>query len=107
MMGTEGLSLHVINFNSAISDCEKGGQEGMSLHVINFNSAISTCQRGGQWQHLAQLLGEMHRGGGRLLHVITFSPAISTCENGWQWQQLAQLFRVAPCDHPQHSHISL
>eukprot|EP00973_Karenia_brevis_P078509 10899895-Karenia_brevis.AAC.1 len=60
MMGTEGLSLRVINFNSVISDCEKGGQwrhlpqlfgdihrEGMSLHAINFNSAISLCQSGG------------------------------------------------------------
>eukprot|EP00973_Karenia_brevis_P063220 8790273-Karenia_brevis.AAC.1 len=74
--------------------------DGLSLHVISFNSAmISACEKGRLWQHLAPLPDEMHRdglcdqhqlshlslkgGSHQLAQVISFNAAMSACDTGW------------------------
>eukprot|EP00973_Karenia_brevis_P064013 8895725-Karenia_brevis.AAC.1 len=59
--------------------------------MISFGAAISACEKGRQWQLVAPLLDEMHRGG-LSLDVISFNAAISACEKCWQWQRVAPLF---------------
>eukprot|EP00973_Karenia_brevis_P054174 7526070-Karenia_brevis.AAC.1 len=52
----EGLLLNVINFNTAMLDCENRGQwqrwrkAGLLPNGINFNMDFSACEMGGQWQ---------------------------------------------------------
>ena len=59
-------------------------------NIINFNTAISSCEKGNQWQQAIDLFGsaceETHP------DVITYSAVISACEKALRWQQAFSLF---------------
>ncbi|CAJ1349354.1 unnamed protein product, partial [Effrenium voratum] len=89
----------IVNFNAAISACEKGQQWEQALtlldaagglrvqaETITFSGAISACEKCRQWERALAMLGQLKRS--RLTaDTIIYSAAISACEKSGRWQQ--------------------
>ena len=103
---TKAMSQDRINFNAAISSCEKAGKwtcalrlfEGLrktqrfSSDVITLSSVLSACEKGGQWDVALLLLSQGHL---RLSkpNEISFNAAISACEKLQRWQLSTDLLQ--------------
>lgn len=105
---TNEMSQNCINFNAAISSCEKSGRWAFALHLMDFlrkgqlktsvtsgpdvitlSTVLSACEKSGQWHVALLLLSQTEFE----VSEISFNAAISACEKLQRWQLSADLLR--------------